>query len=104
MKQFDAKTSRPTPDEILEVLLSRLAKGESEALELVYESTRASVYGLAFSYVQQHQDAEDVTHDTYVALYSLRWHQAFVSPMQWHSMPHQSDTMSEQDFACCHTN
>lgn len=84
MKQFDAKAGRSSPDEIMESLLSRLAKGEPEVLEQVYESTRASVYGLAFSYVQQHQDAEDVTHDTYVALYqSVTRYEARGKPMAW---------------------
>ena len=84
MKQVEPKAGRVLSDETLELLLSRLAVGETRALEQVYELTRASVFGLAFSIVQQSHDAEDVVHDTYVAVYlSAARYEARGKPLAW---------------------
>jgi RNA polymerase sigma-70 factor (ECF subfamily) len=53
----------------LDQLLHRLSQGEVEAMEALYAGTHASIYGLAFSYVHQQQDAEDVTHDVYIDVF-----------------------------------
>lgn len=65
-------------DERLENALRRLAEGDEQALAEIYEETRASVFGFALSISKNRQDAEDATHDTYVALYS---HAASYKPM-----------------------
>lgn len=49
--------------------LAETAKGNAEALRIVYEQLRPVVYSLAFSILKEKQAAEDVLHDTFVRVY-----------------------------------
>ena len=76
-------TSEYSEAKVLESLLARIAKGDKEALGELYERTRAAVSVFAMSMASTPSDAEDVLHDTYLAVYSSaeatlpresRWH------------------------------
>lgn len=64
-----AKKILASQDELLESAISRLANGDKDALGDLYENARVSVYSFALSIVKNTQDAEDVMHDTFVAVY-----------------------------------
>ena len=85
MNKAANKPDQSAPDNReLERLLSQLASGDTSALEPLYQATRAAVYGLALSMVRQHQDAEDITHDTYVAVYrAASGYEARGKPLAW---------------------
>ena len=62
--------ARPEKQEdTIEEYLERIAKGDKEALALLYEKTHAAVYGFALSVLKNVQDAEDVVHDTYIQIW-----------------------------------
>lgn len=70
--------------ERLERLLVCVARGEQEALETLYHSTRAAVYALALSVLKNTHDAEDVTQDTFVRVWeSAPSYRPQGSPMAW---------------------
>lgn len=85
MKEAVNRPDRPDPDNrLLEHLLHRLADGETEALEPLFQATRAAVFALALSLVHQYQDAEDITHDTYVSVYhAASRYEARGKPLAW---------------------
>ena len=58
------------PREELEWLISGIAAGSREDLAELYRRTRAAVYGLALSYLKNGAEAEDVTQDTFVKVWS----------------------------------
>ena len=58
------------PSEELEALLSGIAAGSREDLAELYRRTRASVYGLALSYLKNGAEAEDVAQDTFVKVWA----------------------------------
>lgn len=73
----------PSGDE-LDVLISRIAEGDSNALAGLYESTKAGLFGYALSALKSEQDAEDVLHDCYLSVWSNA--KNYVSggkPMAW---------------------
>ena len=71
-------------DPRLEYLIVRLGQGDIARLEEFYESTSAAVFGLALSIVQNHHDAEDVVHETYVKVYqSAATYEARGKPLAW---------------------
>lgn len=85
MALSDSKQDHSIPDAShLESLLDRLTTGDTAAFEAFYNDTRASVYGFVYSIVHQQHDAEDVLHDTYVAIYqSAARYEARGKPMAW---------------------
>ena len=67
----------------LETQIKQIANGDLEAMEPVYNRTKAAVYGLALSIVRNSQDAEDIMQETYIRVYEAattyrpqgsRWH------------------------------
>ena len=56
----------------LQRLLVRIADGEREALAALYQRTRAAVYGLALSYLKNARNAQDLTQDAYVQVWTVR--------------------------------
>ncbi len=68
----------------LEKQIERLAAGETDALEELYERTKTAVYGLALSIVRHPQDAEDVMQDTYIRICRASGrYRAKGKPMAW---------------------
>lgn len=65
-----AKKEIDSRDKRLEAAISRLANGDKDACVEIYEETRTSVYAFALSIVKNSQDAEDVMHDTFVAIFT----------------------------------
>lgn len=56
-------------DDILETYIAKIAENNKEALALLYEKTHAAVFGFTLSLLRNRDDAEDVTHDTYVQIW-----------------------------------
>ena len=50
----------------LETQIKQIANGDLEAMEPVYNRTKAAVYGLALSIVRNSQVAEDFMQETYI--------------------------------------
>ena len=63
-------TSEYSEAETIEALLARIARGDKAALGELYERTHAAVFGFAMSMCSSHADAEDILHDTYLAVFS----------------------------------
>ena len=61
-----------------------IQKQDLQALEELYDRTSASVYGFALSFLKNAQDAQDVTHDLYVLLWTSAWsYSSDGKPMAW---------------------
>jgi RNA polymerase sigma-70 factor (ECF subfamily) len=60
------------PADPLRVLVSRMARGEEEALERLYDASRRSVYGLALRILRDPHVAEEAVVD----VYAQAWRQA----------------------------
>ncbi len=56
-------------DKKIEELLSVLAKGDMSALGGLYELIRADIYAFALSKLRRGDEAEDITHDTFVKIW-----------------------------------
>lgn len=68
----------------LEGLMADLAAGDRDALAQLYHRTRAAVYGLAMSILGSGHDAEDVTQDTFVAVWEkCHLYRPQGTPMAW---------------------
>ncbi len=68
----------------LDIYLRRVADGDSHALEDIYRETHTSVYAYALSVLKNVHDAEDVLHDTYIALYQAAGnYTSSGKPMAW---------------------
>lgn len=65
--------SRPNGEESenlrLGEILKAVAQGETQALTLLYEQTRTSIYGFALSVTRNPADAEDVLQETYIRVW-----------------------------------
>lgn len=55
---------------LLDSYISRVAEGDTDALGLLYSSTRTAVYAYALSILKSAHDAEDVLHDCFIAVNS----------------------------------
>lgn len=68
----------------LEALMAGLAAGDRDSLAQLYHRTRAAVYGLALSILGSGHDAEDVTQDTFVAVWEkCHLYRPQGTPMAW---------------------
>lgn len=77
-------TSEYSESEAIETLLARIARGDKDALGSLYERTHAAVFGFAMSLCSSPADAEDILHDTYLAVYSSAGsYKAKGKPMAW---------------------
>ena len=56
--------------QLLEQLLAAVAAGSRDGLAQLYAQTRTAVYALALSYLKNPQDAQDLTQDVFVRLWS----------------------------------
>ena len=53
-----------------ETLITRMAEGDGNAFQEIYQHTSSAVYGFALSILKNRHDAEDVMHDTFLKAYS----------------------------------
>ena len=68
----------------LETQIKQIANGDLEAMEPVYNRTKAAVYGLALSIVRNSQDAEDIMQETYIRVYeAATTYRPQGKPMAW---------------------
>lgn len=68
-----------------ENLILRMAEGDGSAFREFYEKTSAAVYGFALSILRNGHDAEDITHDAYIRVYTaaVTYIPGRVKPMTW---------------------
>ena len=77
-------TSEYSESEAIETLLARIARGDKDALGSLYERTHAAVFGFTMSMCSSPADAEDILHDTYLAVFSsAESYKANGKPMAW---------------------
>lgn len=77
-------TTEYSEAKVLEALLAQIAAGDKQALGQLYERTHGAVFGFAMSMSQTPADAEDILHDTYLAVYSsAECYSAKGKPMAW---------------------
>ena len=64
--------------------LVQLAQGDANALAVVYEQSKAAVFGTALAILRSRPDAEDILHDTYIQIYRMahRYNQSG-RPLPW---------------------
>ena len=68
----------------LEEYIACIAQNDREAFALLYEQTRACVYGFALSILKNTHDAEDVLHDCYLSVIaSAGGYRPRGKPMAW---------------------
>ena len=68
----------------LETQIKQIANGDLQAMEPVYNRTKAAVYGLALSIVRNSQDAEDIMQETYIRVYeAATTYRPQGKPMAW---------------------
>lgn len=71
-------------DGIIEACMERIARGEKEALALLYEQTYTAVYGFALSILKNKHDAQDVSHDAYLQIWAAAGnYTAAGKPLAW---------------------
>ena len=68
---MNEQTHRPfgVKQSIDDTLMGRIAKGDKEALQELYDCICGSVYGFALSIVKNPQDADDVLQETFIRVY-----------------------------------
>ncbi len=80
---FDTPRTELSADEIFE-LIKRIANEDTQALHILYDAIRKPVYAFAYSIMQNKDDADDVTQDTFVKIYSsAASYQNMGKPMAW---------------------
>ena len=69
----------------LKAAMSRLARGESAALEDVYRATSAKLFGICLRILKDEKEAEDALQDVYLTLWRRadRFDPARASPISW---------------------
>lgn len=68
----------------LDACLAKMAQGDTAALAQLYDCTSTAVYSFALSVLKNAQDAQDVLHDCYVAVYSAAAdYRSRQKPMAW---------------------
>lgn len=83
-----ADRARPASAEAREALraaMARLAAGDAQALEQIYEMTRLKLYGICFRILGDQKEAEDALQDVYVNLWQRadRYDPERASPISW---------------------
>lgn len=78
------KPNNKNKDIIVENCILSLAKGDINAMNLLYETTKTDVYAYAISKVCNKYDADDILQDTYVRIYeNAKLYTPVGSPMGW---------------------
>lgn len=68
----------------LDLLLQKIAAGDTAALETLYRRTRPAVYSFALSILKNAHDAEDMLHDCYVTVWqAAAGYRTQGKPMAW---------------------
>lgn len=77
-----AKTT--VPSSLLDEWIAQMAMGDMNALERLYDTTSDGIFGFALTLVKNRQDAEDVLHDCYTAVFaSAAGYHSQGKPMAW---------------------
>lgn len=71
-------------DEQIEEYISRISKGDASALDGLYKLIETDVFAYALSKTANKEDAEDITHDTFVCIYkNASQYTPMGKPMAW---------------------
>lgn len=71
-------------DAELEMLISKTAEGDNDAFSLLFEKTKASVYGFSLSMLKNSHDAQDVLQSCFVKIYTASGsYKPKGKPMAW---------------------
>lgn len=77
------KTTKPNMAQIDDALY-RIAQGDDNALEILYDQTASSIYAYALSLLKSVHDAQDVMHDTLIKVYeNAHAYNSHGKPMAW---------------------
>jgi len=82
-ESFQNKEVIPIETKELGMLIKRISGGETEALELLYREMKDCVFGLALVYTKSYADADDVVHDTFLAVWKNADTYTEVNPKSW---------------------
>lgn len=83
---FIAAVETPSEDPAsdLDQCLTRMAKGDLEALSTLYQQTKSALYGFALSILRHPQDAEDILQEAYLHIYqNAARYQPGTKPLAW---------------------
>ncbi len=74
----------PTPNDITG-LLARVALGDRQAFDLLYQKTSAKLFGVSLRLLKDRTEAEDVLQEVYIKVWQRadRFNQSDASPMSW---------------------
>ena len=79
--------SRTVPKDkssLIELQIKELSQGNTQALSSLYELIKTDIYAYALSKLANKQDAEDITHDTFVQIYkNARLYTPQGKPLAW---------------------
>lgn len=69
---------------LIELQIKELSQGNTQALSSLYELIKTDIYAYALSKLANKQDAEDITHDTFVQIYkNARLYTPQGKPLAW---------------------
>ncbi len=64
--------------------IRRIAQGDDNALQSLYDQTASSIYAYALSFTKSVPDAQDVMHDTFIKVYeNAHTYNSYGKPMAW---------------------
>lgn len=79
-----AETPSEDPASDLDQCLTRMAKGDLEALSTLYQQTKSALYGFTLSILKHPQDAEDILQEAYLHIYqNAARYQPGTKPLAW---------------------
>ncbi|MGN1343126.1 MAG: RNA polymerase sigma factor [Traorella sp.] len=71
-------------DQLIDQTIKKIASDDTHALADLYDMTQQKVYGYILSILKNKYDAQDVLHDTYVAIYqSSKNYRTSGRPLSW---------------------
>lgn len=84
MSDLILSRNHQTSDSRLEECLFSIAQGDLSSMSELYELTNSKIYAYSLSLLKNRADAEDVTHDCYVAIYHNAYqYRSKGKPLAW---------------------
>ena len=84
MSEFNAKQNKTVNSKYLDECIFAIARNDLSYMNELYELTHINVYSYVLSILKNSHDAEDVTHDCYVAIYNSAYqYKSKGKPLAW---------------------